>query len=75
MKKEQLVITFSEEATEKYLKLCRASTEAHVNDGVQPSFPTLRIELDMIDSIGYLIDSDKDIELGNVIANIQTTDA
>jgi hypothetical protein len=74
MKKEQLIITFSEEATEKYLKLCRASTEAHVNADVQPSFPSLRIDLDMIDSIGYLIASDKDIELGDVISRIQTTD-
>lgn len=75
MKKEQLIITFSEEATEKYLKLCRASTEAHANADVEPSFPSLRIDLDMIDSIGYLIASDKDIELGDVVANIQTTDA
>jgi hypothetical protein len=74
MNNKQLVITFSEEATEKYLKLCQASAEAHINADVEPEFPSLRIDLGMIESIGYLIASEE-IELGSVIAEIKTNDA
>ncbi|PKI03254.1 hypothetical protein [Glaciecola sp. 33A] len=71
MNNKQLVITFSEEATEKYLQLCQASAEAHFNADVEPELPSLRIELGMIESIGYFIASEE-IELGNVIAEIAT---
>lgn len=67
---KQLVIAFSEEATEKYLALCRASTEAHLEADMEPAFPSLRVDLDIIDSLGYLTWGGEDIELGEVVANV-----
>lgn len=45
---ERLQITLSEEATRRYLELVSKRSEAEVAEDIEPSFPSFKIDMDML---------------------------
>lgn len=68
---KRLIITLSEEATEKYLKASSKIVEAEVNADCEPSGKDLLIQISQLpyDSTGYIGNTELGIAIVKIIEN------
>lgn len=67
---KQLQIKLTPEATKKYLELCGKQMEGEVNELVEPTFPTLKIEMSMFENEVFMELGNNWVELGDSAVDI-----
>ena len=65
MMPKQLQIKLTSEAIQKYLELCGKQMEAEVNELIEPTFPTLKIEMSMFENEVFMEVGNEWVELGD----------